>query len=117
MNQRTSIPPSIGSMAQQAPSTMTLSRSTVHSFCGHYRSGTLIPTRIRNTRPNGYTASRFVRNPFVAFPGVDAEGLITDHSNLLLAPGFACSSSAPDPFHVLVALGLPREAAHRTDRS
>lgn len=45
------------------------------------------------------------------FNGVDAEALMASSPNICCSPGSACSHAVPKPSHVLMAMGLDREAA------
>lgn len=47
------------------------------------------------------------------FPGVDGQALLAalDLAGVAAASGSACTSGAPEPSHVLVAMGLPQEVA------
>jgi len=65
---------------------------------------------------NGAPENRLPGNSNLTFPGVDAEALIVNTPDLALSTGSACTSGSPDPSHVLLAIGLSREAAYRTVR-
>lgn len=65
---------------------------------------------------NGATQERLPGNSSLTFPGVDAEALIANVPELALSTGSACTSGALEPSHVLLAIGLSREAAYRTIR-
>ena len=47
----------------------------------------------------------------VRFKGVDSEALIASSHTVCCSPGSACSHATPQPSHVLIAMGLDREAA------
>jgi cysteine desulfurase len=47
----------------------------------------------------------------VRFIGVDSEALMASAPKICCSPGSACSHAAPQPSHVLMAMGLDREAA------
>jgi len=57
-------------------------------------------------RVNGSTAHRLPANLNLVFAGVDADALLTSLPDIALSTGSACSSAAPEPSHVLRALGL-----------
>lgn len=68
------------------------------------------------TRRNGRVASRLPGNSSLTFPGIDAEALIANVPELAVSTGSACTSGAPDPSHVLTAIGLSRADALSTIR-
>lgn len=47
----------------------------------------------------------------VRFKGVDSEALMASAPTICCSPGSACSHATPQPSHVLIAMGLNREAA------
>ncbi len=47
----------------------------------------------------------------VRFTGVDSEALMASAPMICCSPGSACSHATPQPSHVLMAMGLDREAA------
>jgi cysteine desulfurase len=47
----------------------------------------------------------------VRFQGVDSEALMASAPTICCSPGSACSHATPQPSHVLMAMGLDREAA------
>ena len=47
----------------------------------------------------------------VRFKGVDSEALMASAPTICCSPGSACSHATPQPSHVLMAMGLDREAA------
>lgn len=65
---------------------------------------------------NGSLAQRLPNNSSITFPGIDGEALIANTPDLALSTGSACTSGAPDPSHVLIAIGLSREEALSTIR-
>lgn len=67
-------------------------------------------------RRNGRILDRLPGNSSLTFPGIDAEALIANVPELALSTGSACTSGAPDPSHVLTALGLTRADALSTIR-
>ena len=50
------------------------------------------------------------------FAGVDGEALMLSLQNVALSSGSACNSANPDPSHVLIAMGIPRQRAHHSLR-
>ncbi len=71
---------------------------------------------IPRLKRNGALNSRLPNNSNLTFPGVDAEALIANLPGLAISTGSACTSGAPEPSHVLLALGLPRDEAYSTLR-
>lgn len=67
-------------------------------------------------RRNGALDARLPGNSSITFPGIDAEALIVNAPDLALSTGSACTAGAPEPSHVLLAVGLTREEADNTIR-
>lgn len=55
---------------------------------------------------NGRGASRLPNTLNVRIPGVDADALIVNCSDVAFSSGSACTSAVPTPSHVLTAMGL-----------
>ena len=76
--------------------------------------------RILETAPgayrNGSLLHRVAGNSSITFPGVDAEALIANLRDVHVSTGSACTSGAPEPSHVLLALPLDRASAFQTLR-
>lgn len=60
---------------------------------------------LEGVRRNGHPTRRLPGNLHVSFAGIDADALIAGLPGLALSTGSACSSAAPEPSHVLLALG------------
>jgi len=71
---------------------------------------------IKETKRNGSLNNRLPGTSSITFPGIDAEALIANTPELALSTGSACSSGAPEPSHVLLAIGLGRQEAYNTVR-
>ncbi len=67
-------------------------------------------------RRNGAVHARLPGNSSLTFPGLDAEALIANTPQVALSTGSACTSGAPEPSYVLLAIGLSREDAYSTVR-
>ena len=65
---------------------------------------------------NGSLLHRAAGNSSITFPGVDADALIANLPDVHLSTGSACTSGAPAPSHVLLAIGLTREHSYCTIR-
>jgi cysteine desulfurase len=65
---------------------------------------------------NGAGLARLAGNSSITIPGIDAEALLANLPELALSTGSACTSGAPDPSHVLTAIGLSRANALSTIR-
>jgi cysteine desulfurase len=67
-------------------------------------------------RVNGSLAQRLPANLNLGFPGVHADALLTALPEIAVSTGSACSSAAPEPSHVLRALGLTEAEARSSVR-
>lgn len=65
---------------------------------------------------NGALDERLPGNSSLTFPGVDAEALVVNAHELAISTGSACTSGAPEPSHVLLAIGRTRDEADSTIR-
>lgn len=67
---------------------------------------------------NGAGVARLPNTSSITFHGVSGEGLLIalDLKGIAVSAGSACSSGALEPSHVLLAMGLTREAAKSTVR-
>jgi cysteine desulfurase len=65
---------------------------------------------------NGAVDWRLPGNSSLTFPGLDAEAILANSPQLALSTGSACTSGAPEPSYVLLAIGLSREQAYSTIR-
>ena len=62
------------------------------------------------------TLEGFRGNLNMCFSGVDGESLMMSMGNLAVSSGSACTSSDPEPSHVLRALGLDDDATRSSLR-
>jgi cysteine desulfurase len=74
--------------------------------------------RIPDTRVNGAGAPRVPNTTNVRFDGIDSDALLIalDLKGFAVSSGAACSSGAPEPSHVLLAMGLSRLEARSSIR-
>ncbi|MBI2936803.1 MAG: cysteine desulfurase [Thaumarchaeota archaeon] len=73
-------------------------------------------SQIDNMQINGAISNRLPGNSSLTFPRIEAEAMIVNMPQLILSTGSACASGAPEPSHVLLAIGLSREDAYSTIR-
>ena len=66
---------------------------------------------LESIRLNGDPERRLPGNLNVSFLGVESSAVLLALPDLALSAGSACTSSSPEPTHVLRALGLPPEQA------
>jgi len=66
--------------------------------------------RIPDTRVNGAGSPRVPNTTNIRFDGIDSDALLIalDLKGFAVSSGAACSSGAPEPSHVLLAMGLSR---------
>jgi cysteine desulfurase len=74
--------------------------------------------RVPQSWVNGARASRVPNTSNLTFPFIEGEAMVIalDLKGIACSTGAACSSGAVEPSHVLMALGLAREAARATLR-
>ena len=65
---------------------------------------------------NGAIDDRLPGNSNITLPGLDAEALIINMPYLAISTGSACTSGAPEPSQILMAIGLSREEAYSSIR-
>jgi cysteine desulfurase len=68
---------------------------------------------IEGTRLNGHPVQRLPNNVNVRIGGIDGEEMLLHLrlESICASNGSACNSSSTEPSHVLLAMGLPEEAA------
>ena len=72
---------------------------------------TELARRVPDASVNGRGADRLPNTSNVRVPGAMAEAVIANARRVQIATGSACTSAAVEPSHVLLAMGLGREAA------
>jgi len=77
-----------------------------------------VASRIRDTHVNGAGAPRVPNTTNIRFDGIDSDALLIalDLKGFAVSSGAACSSGAPEPSHVLLAMGLNRLEARSSIR-
>ena len=77
-----------------------------------------IASRIPHTHVNGAGAPRVPNTANIRFDGIDSDALLIalDLKGFAVSSGAACSSGAPEPSHVLLAMGLSRLEARSSIR-
>ncbi|MEU3560470.1 cysteine desulfurase family protein [Kitasatospora sp. NPDC006786] len=75
-----------------------------------------LAARVPDCRINGAASHRLPGVTSVTFPGVPADALLAAMPMVAASDGSACSSGAPTPSHVLLAMGLTRDEADSTLR-
>jgi cysteine desulfurase len=69
-----------------------------------------------NSWVNGAVSCRLPHATSITSPGISADALCSNLPDVLISHSSACNSSAPEPSHVLKAIGLPSENAYQTFR-
>ncbi|MCA1686378.1 MAG: aminotransferase class V-fold PLP-dependent enzyme, partial [Planctomycetia bacterium] len=72
--------------------------------------------RLDGVRLNGHPTRRLPGNLNLSFSGVDGEALMMAVRDVAVSSGSACSSSHPEPSHVLTAMGLDEAMARASLR-
>ena len=75
-----------------------------------------ILNQVVGSRRNGPSTNRVAGNSSLTFPEIDADALIARLRDVHLSTGSACMVGAPEPSHVLTAIGLTRQDAYSTVR-
>ncbi len=75
-----------------------------------------IARRVPAIRLNGPERDRLPGNLNLSFTDVDGEALMMAMRDVAVSSGSACSSTNPEPSHVLLAMGLPEDLARASLR-
>jgi cysteine desulfurase len=97
------------SMREQAEETSRVLALRERLFAG-------IAGRVSDIRLNGHPDARLPGNLNLSFEGVDGEALMMAMRDIAVSSGSACSSTNPEPSHVLLAMGLSEELARASLR-
>jgi cysteine desulfurase len=75
-----------------------------------------IARRVPPVRLNGHPRDRLPGNLNLSFADVDGEALMMAMRDIAVSSGAACSSTTPEPSHVLLAMGLDEDMARSSLR-
>jgi cysteine desulfurase len=75
-----------------------------------------IARRVPPIRLNGHPENRLPGNLNLSFADVDGEALMMAMRDIAVSSGAACSSTTPEPSHVLLAMGLDEDMARSSLR-
>jgi len=94
-----------GRAAELAMSRLEEEHTRVRELRDRMEAGIL--SRIPGSSVNGDTSHRLPNTTNIAFPGVEAEGimLLLDQEGICVSSGSACTTGSLDPSHVLTAMG------------
>ena len=101
-----------GKAAEIAAATMA-ERAAKEEGLRDYLIGRVL-SEIPYSRLNGSRTKRLPGNTNFSFQFVEGESMLImlDMAGICASSGSACTSGSLDPFHVLLAIGLPHEIAH-----
>jgi cysteine desulfurase len=93
-------------------------KATLHVDPLRDRLERAILERIPNAHVNAAVSPRVGNTTNIRFDGIDSDALLIalDLRGFAVSSGAACSSGAPEPSHVLLAIGLTREQARSSIR-
>ena len=75
-----------------------------------------LKSRLSGVHDVGDVARRLPNTANIRFEGTDAEAVVTNMDPVAVSTGSACSSGSLDPSEVLLAMGIPRDAAFESVR-
>lgn len=106
---------------ENVPGAVALARAMrTHVETGHLRDR--LERRVLEAIPDAHvnagTSARIPNTTNIRFDGIDSDALLIalDLRGFAVSSGAACSSGAPEPSHVLLAIGLTREQARSSIR-
>lgn len=76
-----------------------------------------LTSRIPDIIINAQKTNRLPNTSSIIIPGIEADAIVLNLTNVMMGTGSACNSGAIEPSHVLQAMGISREAASRTVRA
>lgn len=80
------------------------------------RLHTELVQRLTGVELIGHPTARLPNTVNLRFVGAEADAVITNTPEVAVSSGSACTSAVPSPSHVLVAMGLDRDAAEESLR-
>lgn len=90
----------------EAARVMTLRDQLVEELC----------SRLPDVHHNGDTTRRLPNTANLQFVGADADAVVANMDPIAVSAGSACSSGSIEPSEVLLAMGIPRDAAFEAVR-
>ena len=75
-----------------------------------------LKSRLSGVHEIGDVARRLSNTANIRFEGADAEAVVTNMDPVAVSTGSACGSGSIDPSEVLLAMGIPRDAAFESVR-
>jgi cysteine desulfurase len=95
---------------------LEIDRERIGALARRLRNG--VARAIPGTTLNGHPEQRLANNVSISFDGADAQDLLRDldAAGVACSAGAACGATTIEPSHVLLAMGLPLEAAASTLR-
>lgn len=110
------VPAIVGFGEAAAISFAELEKETLRLAALRDRLETGLLNNIDDARRNGNFRNRLPNTTSMTFPGADADKVMMAMKDVAISSGSACSTSNPEPSHVLKALGLPASDAKCTLR-
>ena len=106
----------LGAAIQLATEQLEENRAKMTALRDRLMTG--IQARISEVKLNGHPTNRLPNNVNFSFKYIEGESilLMLDMNGIAASSGSACTSGSLDPYHVLLALGLPHEIAHGSVR-
>lgn len=95
---------------------MNLHENQLHSRSLRDRLWDGLKKQIPGIVLNGHPEKRLPNTLSISFPGIDANALLDELSNIAASPGAACHTDVAEPSAVLVAMKVPLEHALGTIR-
>jgi len=72
--------------------------------------------RLPGVKRNGSVTNRLPGLTSLSIDGIDADAVIANATDLIISSSSACNAGAPEPSHVLMAIGLSQQEAYATVR-
>jgi cysteine desulfurase len=106
---------------ENVPGAVALAKAMQSHFDAQFMRDRLEQAILRDipgTHVNGAGSARIPNTTNIRFDGIDSDALLIalDLRGFAVSSGAACSSGAPEPSHVLLAIGLTREQARSSIR-